>query len=348
MIACVDATLDLADPPADDDVVPAEGEGEIEQPLCEAHPELPSPVKVLLLVDVSGSLQFTDQANTRFAAIQNLITSLAAQNALVATMGFGSNVYTEPVVTNAADPMFIPASQWVEPSFLHIRDVLTDLEGALDAARMHIEADIRQSDRDTLARTRYVVILFTDGVPDPVCCVEGAEHEGTYVDPLECPAEPWEEPASAGARTCDTSDELALCDDPAATQGFRDDVTGAVFPDGAPVSPDYGDGVLPPLHGLAPGGNYNRIGNIQDAARLLGSLELDGAGAVELHALMLADPTLPDSVKALYHLNACRMQRTMERVAQDANGAATLFSSGSSLDFTIVDTSPLCPTSDQP
>ena len=55
------------------------------------------PVKLLLVVDTSGSMQFTDQPGLRVNAVRQVISSLSTQsNVQVATLGFGSNAYLRP------------------------------------------------------------------------------------------------------------------------------------------------------------------------------------------------------------------------------------------------------------
>ncbi len=331
--ACGSANLDLVDeptPPAP--IVNADG--------CDAHPELPSPVKVLLLVDVSGSLQFTDQAAVRLTALRSFVDRLAAQGAQVATMGFGANVYVAPTITGPNDALFIPASEWTEPEFLGVADVQTDLEGALAAARMHLKADMDRTELNELARTRYVTMLFTDGAPSPTCCVEGAERINEAVSEFDCPLEPWEQEAlnNSAANTvyCGAYTELALCNDIEYLERFQETNQASSW------LPNYGEGYLKPINGLAAGGNYNRRDTLQDAARLIGALTQDGVGAVNMHAFMLADPTLPDEVKAVYRLNTCNMQRTIDTVATEVSGTAQLFASSLAIDFSSVDTTPLC------
>lgn len=329
LTACGNASLDLVDEP------PARPAPVVEANGCDEHPELPSPVKVPLLVDISGSLQFTDAPGVRFTALRSFVDRLAAQGAQVSTMGFGASVHVEPAVTGPSDALFIPASEWEEPAFLTLADVQTDLEGALSVARMHLKADIARTEPNELARTRYVTVLFTDGSPSPVCCVEGAERTESSAssDEFACPLEPWEESQGPG-RFCGATREIDLCNEAEFLQNFRDA--------NADEGPNYGEGGLGPLNGLVPGGNYNRRSGLEDAARLLGALTQDGAGAVNLHAFMLFDPTLPDQVKEIYRLNACRSQRTIEAVAEPVAGTTELFSSSLAIDFSSVDTTPLC------
>ncbi len=330
MNACGNATLDLVDEPAARPAPVVEAEG------CDEHPELPSPVKVLLLVDISGSLQFTDAPGVRFTALRSFVDRLAAQGAQVSTMGFGASVHVEPAVTGPSDALFIPASEWEEPAFLTLADVQTDIEGALSVARMHLQADIARTEPNELARTRYITVLFTDGAPSPVCCVEGAERTEAS-DEFGCPQESWEEPQGSSQPYCGAAPEIPLCDDPEFLQRARENTTEG-------GGPDYGEGPLGPYVGLVAGGNYNRRGSLEDAARLLGTLTQDGVGAVDVHGFMLFDATLPDEVKQIYRLNACRVQRTLEAVAEPVAGTTELFSSSLAIDFSSVDTTPLCPS----
>jgi hypothetical protein len=328
LTACGNATLDLVDEPQ---VPPAPV---VEADVCDEHPELLSPVKVLFLVDISGSLQFTDAGGERFRALRELVLRLADEGAYVATMAFGSSVHVESPPW-LGQSMFEPARQWVEPEFLHLADVQTDLEGALTAARMYLTADILHTDLNERARTRYVTVLFTDGKPTPVCCVEGAERDEPVAE-FGCALDPWDAPEEGVATTyCGASPEPAMCNDQALIDSFREsNASDDAF--------DYGDGPLQPLDGLFAGGNYNRPGSLQDAARLIGALTQEGVGAVSLHAFTLFDPTLPASVMEIFGLNACQTQRTLEALAEPVAGTTELFSSSLAIDFSSVDTTPLC------
>src|SRR5262249_55118891 len=129
-------------PPVVDDLI------EMDAQFCTRPAEdVAFPVKLLLVVDASGSMQFTDQPGLRVNAVRQLVNTLRPQrNVLISTMGFGSNIYLEPQVASPTDPLFVPAEQWTEPDFLTLKDVTTDYQGTLNAIKTHLLLDMLRSD----------------------------------------------------------------------------------------------------------------------------------------------------------------------------------------------------------
>src|SRR5688572_27941457 len=79
-----------------------------------------------------------------------------------------------------------------------------------------------------LARTKYIVLFFSDGLPDPQCCISADETSGALGgDPFGCPPEPWEQP-TAGVRYCEGAEELDLCNDSAFLDQFQQNVEAVV------------------------------------------------------------------------------------------------------------------------
>lgn len=290
------------------------------------------PVKLLLVVDGSGSMQFTDQPSLRVNAVRQLMSTLQSQtNVLVSTMGFGSNVYLEPQVQNPADPLFVPAAQWNEPDFLTLKDVMTDYHGAFSAIQQHLLRDMLRSDPAELARTKYVVIFFSDGAPSPRCCISADETVGALgADPYGCPLEAWEAP-QPGVRYCEDEEELALCNESDFLDNFRDNVDSVVQGSG---QPDYGDGVLAALNDLELEGNYNRSYQIEAIAEDIMELgEEFGVGQVQINTALLFDSTLPDGVKEIFRLNRCRSESLLRRIAEIGEGQFRDFENAGEIDF---------------
>jgi hypothetical protein len=324
-VACTDRQLVAVDgeaPPVVDDQV------DIEASFC-TRPvnDVIFPVKLLLVLDTSGSLQFTDQSGIRRVAIRRLMNSLATQNdVLVATIGFGSNVNTDPPVAPGS-PLYVPASQWTEPPFFDIADVQTNYQGALSALRSHLTNDLLTSDPAEIARTKYVIIFFSDGSPTPKCCLDVDETEGELGPmPFGCLPEPWETPR-ADERYCEGEAELRFCNAQAALDQVR-----RFNP--AVSAPDYGDGTLVALDELEPNDNYNRTYQIEDLVTDVIELGDEfGVGEMRLHTALLFDSTLDDSVKQLYRLNRCRSEGLLQRMAELGNGLYRDFESGEEIDF---------------
>jgi hypothetical protein len=190
------------------------------------------PVKVEFLIDKSGSMCVTDPPGSqqtgnfceqrnpagvpvpgRVLALQDLILRRFAgqPNVYVAVDPFESKVSNSfPAITENG-PFFHPASHAGLPQ--QIRDLQanlgkgTDYEGALSAAYRRIEADIQHTLRSSpaqLPRTKYVVILLTDGTPYPRCSMNDDLPADQYATPehpeliwRDGPADP---PSPSGAK----------------------------------------------------------------------------------------------------------------------------------------------------
>ncbi len=324
-VGCTDKKLvpvELEDPVVVDDLV------DIEANFC-TRPvqDVVFPVKLLLVLDTSGSLQFTDQAGLRRVAVRQLMSNLATQNdLLVATLGFGSNINVDPPV-GPGTPLFIPASQWVEPNFLGLADVQTNYHGSLAAVKAHILNDLLTSDPAEVSRTKYVVIFFSDGSPSPKCCITADESVGDLgVLPFGCAPEAYEV-ATAGLHYCEGEAEQTLCNAADFLDRFRDRTTGD-------SSPDYGDGVLEALNELEANDNYNRTYQIEDLVTDVMDLGTEfGVGEMRFHTALLFDSTLPDAVKEIYRLNRCRSEGLLQRMAELGNGIYRDFENGEDIDF---------------
>ena len=322
---CTDRKLkpvELEQPRVVDDLV------DIEAEFCTRPVEdVVFPVKLLLVLDTSGSLQFTDQSGLRRAAVRELMSNLATQNDLfVSTIGFGSNINVDPPIAPGA-PLFIPANQWVEPPFVGLADVQTNYHGALAAVKSHILTDMLTSDPAEIARTKYVIIFFSDGSPTPKCCISADEIVGELgPQPYGCDPEPYEV-AQAGVSYCEGEPEQTLCNASDFLDRFRDRTL-------ADVPPDYGDGVLDALNELEPNDNYNRTYQIEDFVTDIMDLGTEfGVGEMRLHTALLFDSTLDDSVKEIFRLNRCRSERLLQRMAELGNGIYRDFESGEEIDF---------------
>jgi len=317
LVPIEDATLNNVD-----DLVDVEAE------FCTRQTEeVAFPVKILLVLDGSGSLQFTDQSGLRRAAVRDLMSSLARQpDVYVATMGFGSNIYLDPQITPGA-PTFIPASDWVEPAFLSLADIQTNYHGALSAVRSHLLMDLLASDPAEIARTKYVIIFFSDGAPTPKCCISAEETVGTRGEfPFGCAPEPYETDA-AGVRYCEGEEEQTICNDIEWLDNYRNI-------NNSDETPDFGDGTLEALNELEPDDNYNRTYQIEDLVRETVELgETFGVGELRLHTALLFDSTLPDAVKEIYRLNRCRSEGLLRRMAELGNGVFRDFESSDDIDF---------------
>jgi hypothetical protein len=291
------------------------------------------PVKLLLVLDTSGSLQFTDQSGLRRVAVRRLMSQLSTENDLsVATFGFGSNINVYPDVAPGT-PLFVPASQWSEPNFLQLADVQTNYFGSLAAVKSHILKDLLTSDPAEISRTKYVIIFFSDGSPSPRCCINSDETVGELGDlAYGCEPEPYEvdaanAPGAEDIRYCEGEPEIALCNAADFLERARNNNPGA-------APPDYGDGVLEAFNELEANDNYNRSYQIEDLVTdIMDVGEEFGVGEMRLHTALLFDSTLPDTVKQIYRLNRCRSESLLRRMSELGNGVYRDFEGGEDIDF---------------
>ncbi len=285
------------------------------------------PVKLLLVLDTSGSLQFTDQVGLRGAAVRELMSNLATQNELqVATIGFGSNVNVDPPIAPGA-PLFIPANQWTAPAFLDLKDVQTNYHGALAAVKTHILMDLLQSDPAEIARSKYIIIFFSDGAPTPKCCITVDESRDSIGEmPYGCAPEAFET-FEQGVVYCEGEPEQTLCNETDFLDRFRDVTT-------SDTTPDYGDGTLTALNELEPNDNYNRTYQLEDLVTDIVDLGAEfGVGELRFHTALLFDSTLSPEVKEIFRLNRCRSEGLLQRMAELGNGIYRDFENSEEIDF---------------
>lgn len=143
------------------------------------------PVKVLLIIDQSASLQCTDPANRRFEALNGLVGDiLSNRSAQIGVIGFSSwTRYTPFTQDRGAVLGAVGEAQG--------GGVATDYQGALATALRMVEQDILttvKNDPGLPARTRYVITFVSDGVPEPRCspgceddrtkCEDGIDNDG--------------------------------------------------------------------------------------------------------------------------------------------------------------------------
>lgn len=128
------------------------------------------PVKVLFVVDTSDSMSVTDRQGLRAQAVTNAMLRFAGNPAVqFGVIAFDARVdQLTPTFTNTPNIGMISTR-------LSMADRLTDYQGALGAAYTMLATDMQASSPAERARTKYVVIFFTDGVPDPVCSGSGPD-----------------------------------------------------------------------------------------------------------------------------------------------------------------------------
>ncbi len=121
------------------------------------------PVKILVVMDQSDSLQCTDEAMARRTAVQQLVADVRGNPSVtLGYLGFHAGVFqldfTTPEDFEAAVNDYIVQ---LGPA--------TDYQGVLSVVLQMLEQDMVNAPISLRARTKYVVMFVSDGVPEPRC-----------------------------------------------------------------------------------------------------------------------------------------------------------------------------------
>jgi hypothetical protein len=295
------------------------------------------PLKVLFLIDTSGSMQFTDpssQATTaeklclascsnyqgldcpalckrdgppgRRTSVAKVIEMLRSNpNASFATIAFNHSVH----LTGDATDEFTNAAPHLDAALASLMEAsaTTDLQSALAAAKRLIDSDAAKSTADLRSRTKYVVVLLSDGKPNPVC-KEGCDNDvidfGTHKVPSWCDVE--------RDKWCSTF-PMSNC---AAMQSWYPEMTEACRP-------------------------YNTEQQLLALVDEIAQLEVThGIAEVRLHAALLFDTRLPKTVLDLFYDPSLtieeqrqEMEDLVKKLAAAGGGVYWRFGSGRSIDF---------------
>lgn len=148
-----------------EEVETADDELRLDGQFCTSAPdEVTFPVKVLVVVDQSASLQCTDPGNARLAALDAAGARLDPfPNVQFASVGFASWSRTVDFTTDWAkvSEALAPSNGQGGPA--------TDYQGGLASALRLLEQDMLRSGPAENARSKYVVLFLSDGVPEPRC-----------------------------------------------------------------------------------------------------------------------------------------------------------------------------------
>lgn len=126
--------------------------------------ELAFPVKILIVMDQSASLQCTDPNNNRINALNRAGAELdALPNVQFGVIGFASwsNKLDFTPDWSAASAVLAPTNGQGGPA--------TDYQGSLQYALEVLEQDMIASGPAETARTKYIVLFLSDGIPEPRC-----------------------------------------------------------------------------------------------------------------------------------------------------------------------------------
>ncbi|MBN2360691.1 MAG: VWA domain-containing protein [Deltaproteobacteria bacterium] len=290
---------------------------------CSSKPiEQRFPVKILLIMDGSGSLQFTDEGAIRVRAVTELLNRYVGNDSvLFHIILFNTFVQEFPASREFVDAYFL--SQQVSLNAqLQVAEVLTDYQAALSTAFDLLRVDTA---RPEARNTKYVVVLFSDGQPSPVCCVCQDEWDQVPVanDPNNCsPTDVY--PAGArqynagecpavtmadinvgfsASRVCDGQREATLCNNLEQLQITFPDRWQDQFPD-LPIEQNYNR-------------TYQILSLVDDIVELCQGLDV---GAFQLHTIMLWNEALPPAIQNILAVDYCRQSRLLRQIAERGGG----------------------------
>jgi hypothetical protein len=300
---CTDANLQprAADPISIDNELQVEGE------FCPSPPtDALFPVKVLFLVDTSDSMSVTDRGQLRAQAVSKVLQHYAGYPGVefgVIAFDAEIDVLTDGFTSNP-DIAKITAR-------LATADRLTDYQGALGAAYTMLSKDIVESTPAERSRSKYVVVFFSDGSPDPQC-----SSAPTPCGTTTCPAH-----RHCRIDTC--VDDYLIC------SVAREDWATAFNP---PVDPAY-------YPQLDRGADYNQPGQIlRSVDDIIALQDFFHVGEVRLHTGFLFDPAAAsDPLAAPFGLDREGGAWILGQMAVHGRGDFTEFDSATQINFLNVD-----------
>jgi uncharacterized protein YegL len=263
------------------------------------------PVKVLFLVDTSDSMSVTDRSAMRGKAVAKVLERYRAYPGVkFGVIAFDSRI--DRLTKGFTDQPDISAIG----SRLSSADRLTDYQGALGAAYQMISEDIVGSSPAERARSKYVVVFFSDGAPDPQC--------SSRVTPCgagECPAH-----QHCRAGVC--KDDYLICTVP------RREWETAFSP---PIPPEM-------YPELGQGADYNQPSQILRAVDdILGLQDFYRVGEIRLHTGFLYDPEAASDPLAIpFGLDRAGGVDLMTAMAEHGMGTFTEFTNASNIDFLTI------------
>jgi hypothetical protein len=296
---CTDSGLE----PIREGVTTYDDELHLHGEVCLTAPEDASfPVKILFLVDISDSMRVTDMSFKRAQAVVDVINRYGAQPAVffgVISFNSGINKLTDGF-TRSPDPGTIQNG-------LSQHDRLTDYQGALGAAYQMISADAVASSVAQRARSKYVIVFFSDGTPDPQCSSR------------ETPCGAGTCPAHQHCRATVCKDDYLIC------TTARKDWQDAFDP---PIPED----MYPELD---KGADYNQPSQILRAVDdIIGLQDFYHLGEVRMHTAFLYDPEAASSpLAAPFGLDRAGGVELMTAMAEHGLGTFTEFSDATKIDF---------------
>lgn len=337
--ACTDASLQPPDTEENsivDNLLRIEGE------VCTLPPtEQVFPVKVMFIVDTSGSMQFTDPSDKAGDARAACLASCAANTTLspaecTAACSNANNpgrrqavekvierFRNNPVVSFAIISFngriqvnggttegFTNKESDIQAGLASLMEaeITTDYQGALSTAYQVLEKDMLDTDPVQRGRTKYVVIFLSDGAPNPVCkegCGNDTIDLGIVIDNwCDVPRDQWCDQFGANADLCSKMQSW--------------------YPSMA-----------------APCRSYNSETDILKQVREIMDLGTNyGAGEIRMHTAFLFVDSLAKAIRDLFYdpnltgdEQKAGAEDILQKMAKEGDGLYRSFNSGQSIDF---------------
>jgi hypothetical protein len=256
------------------------------------------PVKILFVVDTSYSMQVTDPAKQRVVAVTDVIARFAGNPSVKIAVAAFDAVATNITNGFTSNPDLTAVSRRIGDS-----DRLTDYQGALGLAYSILTEDMLRASPAERARSKYVVIFFSDGVPDPQCFASNGNMQTRQV--CNIPRDAW----------------------PSAFQ-----LPPGTNPNtGAAWTWDDFQGLYPELEA---GKDYNTPDQlalkVQDILQLQ---EIYNVNEIRFHTGLLFDPNVGQAFIDAFDLRRDAAIEVLSRMAEAGNGTFTEFTSGNEISF---------------
>jgi hypothetical protein len=260
------------------------------------------PVKILFLVDTSDSMSVTDRSAKRADAVRDVIVRYQAQPGV----RFGVIAFDSEIVRLTDGFTSSPDMSPIRTRLTQ-HDRLTDYQGALGAAYQMISEDALSTSPAERARSKYVVVFFSDGAPDPQC-----SSQVTVCGAGTCPAH-----QHCRAGVC--KDDYLICSVPRRdwADAFEVEIPIEYYPD------------------LDQGADYNQPSQISRSVDdMIGLQDFYHLGEVRLHTAFLYDPeAASDPLAGPFGLDREGGVELMTNMAVHGFGTFTEFSSAESINF---------------
>jgi hypothetical protein len=290
------------------------------------------PVKVLFAIDTSYTVRVTDPAQQRVTAVNQVLDRFAGNPSVKFDI-----IAFDAIVTDITGGFTSTPDRAAVTARLQQSDRLTDYQGTLGTIYANLSKDMVESGPALRARTKYVVIFFSDGSPDPQCW------GGTTCDPAatgQCVV-PGNPTAACKQLSCQPNNRCGAVFDTVCSVDRRDWPDTFQLPPG--TNPNTGQAwTWADFQGLYPdmeaGRNYNTPDQIIQKVQDIMSLQtIYNVGEIRMHTGFLFDPNLGQAFIDAFCLDRNSSMDLMNKMATAGNGTFTEFTNGASINFLNID-----------